>query len=71
MSAAMLLAAGEPSGAGGWALLIVAVLGVVTALLYRSMTKQLGKVPKSFESASTDPRATGSRRRPHVSRRRP
>ncbi len=50
MSAAMLVAAAaEPSGAGGWALLIVSALGVVIALLYRSMTKQLRKVPKSFD----------------------
>ncbi len=55
MRVVMLLAAAEPSGAGSWALLIVSLLGVVTALLYRSMTKQLRKVPKSFDVPEDPP----------------
>ncbi len=43
------LAAAEPSGAGSLALLIVTLLALATLLLYRSMKKQLGKVPKSFD----------------------
>ena len=36
------------------ALVVVLVLGVATALLIRSMTKHLRKVPASFEPAETD-----------------
>ena len=49
MTGAMLLAAAAPGGAGSWALLIVALLALATVALYRSMTKHLRKVPKSFD----------------------
>lgn len=49
LSAAVLVAAREPSGAGSLALLVVVLLAVATLLLYRSMKKQLSKVPKTFD----------------------
>lgn len=55
MTVAAVLAASSPSGAGGWALLVVALLAIMTALLYRSMTKQLRKVPKSFDPPDGPP----------------
>lgn len=55
MIVAMLLAASAPEGAGGLALLVVSSLAVATALLYRSMKKQLRKVPKSFDAPAEPP----------------
>ena len=49
MTGAIWLAASAPEGAGGWALLLVVLLGLATVLLYRSMTKHLRKVPTSFD----------------------
>lgn len=45
-----LLGAGSVVGrAVPWALLLVLLLCAATAFLYRSMTKQLRKVPKTFD----------------------
>ncbi len=52
--AAAVLAAAEPGKAGPLALLIVGLLAVATVLLYRSMTKQLRKVPRTFDPPPED-----------------
>lgn len=49
LSAAVLVAAGQSGGAGSLAFLVVALLAVATLVLYRSMKKHLGKVPKAFD----------------------
>lgn len=49
------LAAAELGKAAPLALLVIALLAVATVLLYRSMSKQLRKVPKSFDPPDDSP----------------
>lgn len=58
ITAAALLAAAEPGKAGPLVLVVIGLLAVATALLYRSMTKQLRKVPKTFDRPD-DPASRG------------
>ena len=58
MSAALLLATGS-SSAPALGFLVIVALCVATYLLYRSMTKQLRRVPKSFDPPEDGPQPPG------------
>ena len=50
---------GVPPAQAGWlGLVVILLLGVAVVFLYRSMTKQLRKVPPSFDEPPPNPTET-------------